>query len=425
VGPATDEAFLAIITKTDGPAEISAGQQWTLRVRRLDFDQTLDTTMTIAPGDTVVLRLPLDSYDIVLNGVPIACKDRLGFARRPFLGSPNATFVVRFNVFCNTFLAMNVATVAARDAEMDADYVYRLMDESGAELRLGVVNPVDTVLFDDVQPGAYTLELSHIDPHCMVVSDGGRVHSFVIAPPQVAVIRYQVECSNDAERPRIVHLGSSYRDGQSVFYLEAVDVDPDGPGPQLPDLDAYYWSITDCARHELTGTRPRRGLAQFGAPTYGADTVRLAVVVPVGLPDAQMVGKCTSIRVTDLEGNTSAFVEEVLGDETGSRPVNTGSAVLAAAGGERLDFQIQASDPDGDFAGSFQRFVFKDGTFGDPDGFPDVVSRNAFGHSSLEPVPSFSFINFFFTLDDLLSVQTTLIDREANHSRIDDGDFVR
>jgi hypothetical protein len=424
-GPSGDEAFLAIITKTDGPAEISAGDTWTLRVKRLDFDQSLDTAITVTPGDTIILRLPLDSYDLVLDGVPIACKDQAGLARRRFLGAADATYVVRFNVFCNTFLAMNVATVGARDAAIDQDYVYRLMDQHGAEVRLGVVNPIDTVLFDDIQPGTYSLELSHIESNCMVVSDGGRRHSFVIDPPRVAVIRYQIECSNDAERPRIVHFESSYRDGQSVFYMEAVDVDPDGSGLRMPDIDAYYWSITDCARRELTGTRPRRGLAQYGAATLGADTVRLTVVVPVGLPDADMVGKCTSIRVTDLGGNSSAFVEERIGDETGFGPFDLGSIARLDAGGQRLEFQVQASDPDGDFAGSFQRFAFRDGTFGDPDGAPDVISRNAFGYDVFSASPPFSFVDYFFSLDDLLSVQTILVDRQANHSQIQDSDFSR
>lgn len=424
--PIVDEAFLAVITKTDGPAEISAGQRWSLRVKRLDFAQSLDTTVSIAPGDTLVLRLPLDSYDITLDGVPIACKDRSGLSRRRFLSSPSATFVVRFNVFCNTFLAMNVATVAARDAVMDDDYVYRLMDSVGRELRVGVVNAVDTVLFDDIHPGGYSLELSHIDPNCLVVSDGGRTHSFQIDPPQVAVVRYQLECSNQAERPRIVHFESAYRNGQSVFYMEAVDPDPDGPAPiAFPDLDAYYWSITDCARHELTGTRPRRGLGQYGSVTYGADTVRVAVVVPVGLPDQDMVGKCTSMRVTDLRGNTSSFVEERIGNEAGSTPRDSGSSTVFDAGSNRLVFDVRAADADGDFAGAFQRFVFRDGVFGDPDGQPDVVSRNAFGYAASSSIPAFSFADFGFTLDDLLGVQTMLVDRQANHTLVEDMDFAR
>jgi hypothetical protein len=424
--PSADEAFLVVITRTDGPAEVSAGQRWTLRVKRLDFEQSLDTTLVITPGDTVVLRLPLDSYDVLLGGVPIACKDRSGLSRRRFLSVPNGTAVLRYNVFCNTFLALNIGTVGARDAQLDTEYVYRLLGETGEELRVGVLNPVDTVLFDDVQPGAYSLELSHIDPNCVVVTDGGRVQSFVIDPPQVAVARYQVECSKEAERPRIVHFESSYRDGQSVFYLEVVDPDPDGPGsPGAPDIDAYHWSITDCARHEVTGARPRRGLGQFGAPTMGADTVRVAVVVPVGLSDASMRGRCTSIRVTDLRGNTSAFIEEVIGDERGAFPVNDGSTTTYDGTNDRMLFQVRAFDADDDFAGSFQRFVFRDGTFGDPDGLPDVVSRNAFGYAAHAVVPPFVFSEFPFALDDLLSVRTTLIDRQANHTTVDDGDFAR
>jgi hypothetical protein len=423
-GPEGDEAFLAVVTKTDGPAEISAGQSWTLRVKRLDFDQSLDTTVNVLPGDTVIFRLPLDSYDVFLDGVPIACTDRAGLSRRQFLSVPDATFVIRFNVFCNTFLAMNVATFAARNAVVDDEYVYRLLDDHAQEIRLGVVNPVDTVLFDGIGPGSYTLELAHLDPRCLVVSSGGRIRPFVIDPPRVALIRYTVECSDAVTRPRVTHFGSSYRDGQSVFYLEVVDPDPDGPTlPQTPDVDAYYWAITDCRRNEIQTTLPRRGLSQFGATTHGQDTVRLSVVVPVGIPDQEMVGRCTSLRVTDLAGNTSMFVEEKIGGEVGSPPVDAGSVARVEAG--NLAFQLRAFDPDGDFAGSFQRFVFRDGTIGSPDGQPDVLSRNIHGYSASQPIPSFNFTNFPFTLEDLIGVRTILIDRQGLSAQLEDGDFSR
>jgi hypothetical protein len=423
---AADEAFLVVIARTDGPAEISAGERWTLRARRITMGQPLDTMVFVSPGDTVIMRLPLDSYDVSLSGVPIACRDRSGLTRRPFLGAAGATFVLRFNVFCNTFLAMNVATVSARDAVMDPEYVYRLLDPEGEILRAGVVQPVDTVLFDDVAPGAYTLELTHVDPACLVVSDGGPSRMFVIDPPRVALIRYQVECSNPAKRPRITHFESSYRDGFSAFYLEAVDVDPDGPAmPQVPDIDAYHWAITDCARNELHTTRPRRGLAQYGAVTRAADTVRIAAIVPLGRPDAEMLGRCTSIRVTDLDGNTSLFVEEPIGDEVGMPPVDVGSNAVLDASGTRLAFQVSAFDVDGDFAGSFHRFVLDDGTLGQPDGLPDIVSRNSHGYAAGTSVPAFPLLDPPYTLDKFVEVRFFLIDRQANFTEVRDRDFTR
>ena len=47
------------------------------------------------------------------------------------------------------------------------------------------------------------------------------------------------------------------------------------------------------------------------------------------------------------------------------------SETLAAAW---MRFELEATDPDGDYAGAFIRFLFKDGTFGAADGDPDVGS---------------------------------------------------
>jgi len=423
-GIAGDEAFLVIIARTDGPAEISPGQRWSVTLRRLDGSDT-DSVFSITPGDTVTLRLPLDSYDVALGGVPIACQDRNGLVRREFLSVPGGTFIMRFNVFCNTFLSMNVATFTATGASEDTAYVYRLIDDAGEVRQSGIVGAQDGVLFDDIEPGSYRLDLGHVDPNCTVVSPGGRSRSFVVDPPRAVVLTYEITCSNPAERPTVVHFESSYREGFSVFYVEAVDPDPDGGGPAFPDIDAYHWSITDCRGETLHSTRVRQGLSRFGSPTRAADTVRLSVAVPLGEPDEALQGMCTGIRLTDLQGNSTPVLEERIGNEIGQPPTDTGSNAVFDAPGGRLQFQVAAHDPDDDFAGSFQRFVFRDGAFGDPDGLPDVLSRNVSGFGANTPVPAFSFTDFPFTVEDLEGIRMILIDRQGNWSRFEDRDLSR
>ena len=78
--------------------------------------------------------------------------------------------------------------------------------------------------------------------------------------------------------------------------LRTEAADPDG------DVERYFWDITDCQGKSVLpgGGRTRRGL--FGDRISGEDTATVFGAIELGLPDADLQGRCTSIRV---EGSVS------------------------------------------------------------------------------------------------------------------------
>ncbi|MCA9739784.1 MAG: hypothetical protein KC645_19310, partial [Gemmatimonadetes bacterium] len=257
---------------------------------------------------------------------------------------------------------------------------------------------------------------------------------------RATIVTFRVRCSDERYTPSILHLGGTFRDGTSVFFLEASDPgsNPLLGGSGFPDIDRYQWNLTDCAGNSALRAGSGftevgflgRNLASPGSRSAGADTVRVVMVLSVDMPDAEAQGLCTSVRIEDREGNTTDFVEAPIAGATGSPPVITtfNAFYTESLAASWLQFALNASDPDGDFAGAFVRFTFKDGTFGSPDGQPDLGSygvQGFEGNTIQDLLMRTQTFEQAFTIDDLTAVTVYAVDRKGNFSIRVDNDPVR
>lgn len=434
--PSATEGFIAIITRTEGPAEIDPGQGWDLHVLEASGTLGIDLRQRIEPNDTVILTVPPATYDITVDGAPLACTSRSGSRDRATIFEPGQTFTARFVYNCSSLLAIRTATDGAL---IDEEFAYRHTGPDGVE-RVGAIAANDTVRLDDITPGTQQVDLLLVADNCVILNDGGRSLSAEVSLASPALLDYRVRCSDPAEAPTLLHFGSSYGDSLSVFYFEATDPDPNGPlAPPFPDIDRFNWNLTDCNGFSVLGRDDTpyaitgftaQGLSLGGSRSAGADTVRIATVLPVGLADGLMDGRCTTLRVEDRAGNTTPIAQDRIGDEAGSPPVVNLFNVWTDNLNPNftyLIFDVDATDPDGDLAGTYVRFLFVDGTFGPPDGEPDAGAYSIQGFVGTEVTdlllrtPSF---NRGFTEDDILETRVYVIDREGNFSVAVDGDAV-
>lgn len=429
------EGFIAIITRAEGPVEVSPGESWTVRVVELSGTLGIDTTALVSPNDTLILTVPPASYDISVDGVPVTCANRFGPRRRAVLSEGGQTFTVRYNYECGSLLVVETATDGW---DADDGFVYRVVDSQG-RAQTGFAAPTDTVRFDGLEEGEHTVELANVASNCVVTNDGGRIRTVDIEAPFSRVVSFRVRCVDEEYSPEVLHFASSYREGVGVFYLEATDPggNPLTGGGNFPDIDRYAWNLTDCNRNSILGgpaLYPKtgfegRGLASPQSRSAGADTVRIVMVLPTGLPDGDVHGNCAAIRVEDRQANTTDIVEEPLGNEHGRAPdvARFNAFFTETVAASWLEFDVQATDVDGDYAGAFIRFTWKDGTFGRADGQPDQGSYGVQGFPGTEVVPLLMQTQTFqqpFEIQDVLSVTLFAVDREGNFTEVVDNDPV-
>ncbi|MQA93021.1 MAG: hypothetical protein GEU90_22955, partial [Gemmatimonas sp.] len=73
--PGEEQGFLAILLNYTSLAGVSPGQDYSVRVREVSGTLEIDRTATAAPGDTVVMSLPVATYRVDLEGVPESCSN--------------------------------------------------------------------------------------------------------------------------------------------------------------------------------------------------------------------------------------------------------------------------------------------------------------------------------------------------------------
>jgi hypothetical protein len=269
----------------------------------------------------------------------------------------------------------------------------------------------DTLRLDGLAPGDYTLQLDHVAPNCVVTSDGGATQHAVVSDSVSVLMDFRIVCSDEARRPRILSFASSYHDGTSGFMFRAADPDH--------DIERYAWDITDCQGKSVLpqGGRLRRGLTQDR--TAGQDTITVFGAIELGIPDADLQGRCTSLRVADEAGNTTPVVEEPIGNESGTGPTPTAfnARFLNTAS---LETTLEVSDPA--YAGVFAAALLRDGTLDAPDGQLDIGVFNTVGYlgTVLPTVPLGGGAPQYF---DYYSVILYLFNQDGNFTRIEDDDL--
>jgi hypothetical protein len=246
----------------------------------------------------------------------------------------------------------------------------------------------------------------------VVTNDGGRHIKFTVADTVRTVADFRIVCSDETKRPHIDFFAGSYHDGTSGFMFRVAD--PDG------DVERYFWDITDCQGKSVLpgGGRVRRGLSTDRV--RGEDTATVFGAIELGLPDADMQGRCTSIRVEDEYGNSTPVSEEVIGNESGPGPTPSSfNAIFTTI--SSLSANLVINDPS--FAGSFVAARMRDGALsGTPDGQPDIGVYNTAGFTDvlLPTVPLGSGRPPYY---DYYSVILYLFDNQGNFSRIEDDDL--
>jgi hypothetical protein len=407
----TGPPYLAVVTRTRSPEGITVTTPYEYRIEELSQTLNIDTTLTVAPSDTVILSVPAATYRVTLSGLPPKCHVQGSPDQAVVIPEGTNTALLRYLVLCEAQLFLENLTDGQ---QKDTDFIYRIVNGSGAE-RVGLIRANDTVLLDGFQPGQHTLRLSHVAPNCHVVSNGGEEQSVEIAATGTQYIPLRISCSDPVHQPELLFLAGRYQDGVSGFLFRARDPDR--------DIDRYAWDLTDCRRRSVLpqGGRSRIGLT-FGR-TAKLDTIQVMGAFEVGRPDAEMQSGCVAIRLIDLFGNTTAVVEAPLTGSGGAAPTPTDfNAVLI--GTQAIRTTVAVADADDDFLGVFAAARLRDGVLGPPDGNTDFGVFNPSGYLGTQ-LPDVPLGSGRPPYTDYYSIILFLFDQRGNFRRIEDGDLFR
>lgn len=405
--PRIGPPYIVVLVRTIAPPGIATDQRYRIRVQDLSAFGFVDSLITAEATDTILLSVPPSTYQVSIPDLPSKCRLQGGVASQTEVLVENTnTAVFRFSVLCQAQLVLE--TLGAGQ-QADGEFVYRIAAPSGKE-RLGVIRLNDTLALDGFEPGSHVVRLAHVAGNCYVISDGGASRSFTINPSGQVNVAFRVACSDPATEPTIIRLAGTYRDGVSGVVITAIDPNR--------DIDRYYWDLTDCQRRTVQSGGQARGSLAGGRPS--SDTLIVLGVFDVGLPDAALAGKCVAVRVEDLRGNSTDIYEVPLGT-TGSAPSATDFNAVVR-GTIAIDTKLEVADPDGDYLGFFAQARLLDGTFGDPDGKPDIGFFNTAGYLGTR-VPSVPLGNGRPPAAAYTSIFLYLIDRAANVRRVEDFDL--
>jgi hypothetical protein len=406
-----ETGFLAVILTADGAQQVIPGRHYSLRIQELSGTYPINDRFEVSPNDTVIRTYPLATYALYVDSVPPACTSRFGFAQQALISTAGNTTIARFNFICNSLLGI---TIAADGNQVDSSYVWTVTGPAGFR-QFGLADAADTIRINDITAGDYTVELGHIAENCIPISDGWRRQTLKIVPPISGSVYFRVKCFDPERTPRVIHFASSFRNGVAGFYAEVVDTDPDDA------IAGYGWNITDCLGNPLY---PNSNFIEERLRydrTAGQDTARIVVIRPLPDPNDDLAGACTAVRFEDLQGNTTAWIEERNRNETGQPPVIHFNAVRV---GNEIAMTLTASDPDNDLAGAFVSASFRDGSlFTPPNGRPDILIRNLAGYLPPFLLPSFPASSERYSAEDLLSVIVDVMDRAGNITRAVDTNF--
>jgi hypothetical protein len=345
---------------------------------------------------------------ISLDSVPPSCNARVGLSQSARISLPGNTSITRFNLECNAPL---VVITEADGVAVDSSFIWTA---SGPDFhQVGALGPLDTVHLEARLAGQYSVQLSHVAPHCTVLSNGWANRTVTVVPPTVTTVHYRIRCSHPSNQPRVLQLSSSITNGISGFYAEVFEPDR--------DIARYGWTVTDCYGNVLNVNGGRFLDRLEWHRTGRMDTVRIvgAFDIPPGADSLRQA--CTALRFEDLAGNSSAWMEERHGNESGSPPVVTGFNVVII--GSQLHTSLLASDPDRDLAGAAFTLYYPDGARGNRDGRPDVLFYSVVGYLLPFQIPPID--TRLVDPDRLLFIAADVIDRAGNRTRVIDSDFTK
>ncbi len=398
--------YLAIVTDLSAWPGADAPSTITYHVRELSGSLSYDRRVVSAAHDTIILSVPPATYRVDAVGLPPRCVAPGGAERGIIVGEGDNTGIIRFPIECRGLVSVTALTDGW---DADAVFTYRVRDPLGAE-QVGTLAANDTVVVSDGPGGEYEVRLAGVAPNCTITSDGGGRRTVLVDPLGGAEVSFRVSCSETARRPRILDLRSSYVLGSNAFHFRVAD--PDG------DVDGYVWDITDCAGSSILPDRRERTRRGLRSGRGGlSDTLVVVGAYDVGLSAADLIGRCTEIRVFDVRQNVSAIATHRIGPPEGYVPsVRFFDARLV--GTTHIQTLLEASDPESDIVGHFVAVRLRDGVLGAPDGKPDIGILDAAGGlgTIIPNIPTSGRIAW----DDVNAVIVWVVDRRGNAVRVED-----
>jgi hypothetical protein len=401
--------YLAIVTRIDLPPGVEPDSLFAYHIRDYAGNRGVDTVVTAAPTDTVILSVPPARYLVTIGGVPPECAIRQGAEQEVLIPEETNTAIVRYTISCLPRITLQVST---EGVDRDHEYIYRVVG-NGID-RVGAIDSTPLYL-DDLPSGDYLVELADVKPNCTIISLGERLQRATIADTLSSLVYFRVACSDPATRPSLVAVHGAAFDGAVAVMARAVDPDR--------DLDLYSADVTDCQGRSML---PNGGLESrnlYGSRVRLEDTAAVMVVLRApGMSESTLSHGCVWFRMGDLNGNTTQIVErplEVAGGSTAPQVTRLNGFVSGGLTSFFVD--LQADDPDADFLGIHARLRLRDGALAAPDGIEDVASYNTIGYRGTDlPVvpigPGQVIVNYF----DILAVEVYLFDAAGHITRVVD-----
>jgi hypothetical protein len=404
--------YLAIVTSLTTWKGASAPQTVSYTIRDLGDPKAVPKQVTTSPKDTTIVSLKPGNYAVVADSLPNRCIiPRGGNEQGITLLETDNTGIIRWSIECRTLVSI---AVLSDGFDVDREFVFRVRSTSSPD-KTGIIAANDTVSYDDLSDGNYTVDIGGVADNCTVTSDGGARQRIKVERTGGAAIVFRVICSDPAHRPQILSFVAGYDLGASVFTFKVVDPEH--------DIEGYYFDITDCDGNSILPQqreRIRRGL-RGGRGAGTDDTLTVVGAFEFGYPPSEVQGKCAELRVFDNATNQSAIAVYKFGSGTGSAPfVRFFNAQLV--GQALITSALEASDPDGDIVGHFVLVRLRDGVLGPTDGEPDLGSMDPVGYLGLDVpvIPTTGRIKW----DDVYSVIVYVVDSKGNMTRVQDDDLL-
>ena len=405
--PAPGAPFLAIVTKVEQGTGLDSTTTFIYRVKNLSVGTApLDTVVRATPADTVILSVPASTYSVRLDSLPPKCSSRRGTEEVLVLDPATNTGLARFLLFCNSTLTIGVLTQGPNSRP---EYVWDVSSDAGVT-RQGIVAETGAANADGLPPGEYRVRLALLAPGCIAVNSGGQLQRVTVPAEGGVRVDFRIVCSDPAAAPTVRAFHWSYHDSTAAFVATVTDPDR--------DIANYTFDLTDCA-----GTSLLPGGPAFEDGLDAGRTARLDSIVVLGayelnLPAAEVTGRCASFRAEDAHGNSTDRIEVPLASVPGAPPA--ADAFNAVLNGETvLHVSLSASDPDGDFVGTFAALRVRDGTLSAPDGHDDTVPYSIQGYlgTSVPDAPLGGRILF----TDVYAAIVYLIDAQGHFTRLEDA----
>ena len=406
--------YLAIVPRwTTAPEARLSGAVSRYRVTMLSTPSTLDTTFYIAVRDTVILSVEPATYEIELDNVPDRCPVRDGGKRLAVVAPGASTAIVRYSISCRVMLTVQLSM---QGINPPTNLRWRLVGDRVS--RLGNATPNDTLVFDDIPAGPYTIELRELPSNCQITTPSkDRTQSFDIPATGDRYVQVAVECYDPPARPRILKAYSSYADGAAALYVKYYDGQYDG--------DAVVWDITNCSGISLlpTGGVTRRVISS--GSLILRDTMEFGIVLEPTFAASVAANACSRIRLIDRAGNSSNIIEQPLNFSTGTAPrFTTLNSIFVGFGA--IETTFSADDAEQDIAATVVGYTLRDGALGSPpNGAEDKIFARSIGYPGLT-VPGVQIgTSNLPPATDWRSTFVYIIDRGGNFARSQDRDLTR